>query len=982
MADHNLYASYKRDQRYLVCWLVQTSNRIIISQQDESLTINTSGQTTISGLVAMSSLIAKHNTTIPAIVFRLLESIIADRAQAHMIFEKLARSDPDPDLEKSNTSHRHFINMLKQTFEVLGGLAWRSGEEAGQRPDDEETIEEVIFSNKFSALDIGAVIDEDSEEEVELPKASAARRRQTNRSGKGKKSSGKGKKGKSTKKHRAPAAPQISLEDLPLESYKIVDDFNSGAGENGTGLLTDYLMDVYTIFRNILVLRSSIQEKWTEVAYDDLNSAVAGAVSNVAIATIKKMQSSIFVEYPGNDSFDAILNAMTRGSPEKLRNNFRVDMWASGPGGQAARQVHNTYLDIEEHFLIYSYKDLCDFVTDFQLNRTGKPTKRMQAEIGNWNPKLNLANATKEERIQWRRAYTINWLYDLVNVFSSAVVKRNTLNGEGHDLSQVDWSSAGRWHAHRRLFGLNEFAGFVSSLAWQKPGTLIKSKILPHHVFQLQCIVDSWTVSRGWSLSFLHGHVLRPSSHNFIPRRDLDLILVRDRALTGFLQAEPVLKQMLERDGIRRGNPELHGARCAILKQIGDEFDDWLGQIKYASGLDTIPTSRFSNTNANGLYEYSPFQCGVGLLEALELNYLIGTYIWDQLPEPTMLIHLHNMVVKKGHLKTPVELWLAIGQIFSKAMFPTGTAPTSKFAQAFQSLSRNVQNKCSTARTMKLQTSKNAADIPGLLDPKSNVLFKSKPYVHLLHQAEWDPDRISDEEIPLDTFTCMLRLSQLKMKKDGLAGRMVLADPESPLFQRAKGRGYTEEFIAKLSSANPWQGDAAAEHESETENIIRNIQRADPERFKGVVTGDQEMRKKNAPGGSMDPEEMMQLCGWDVYNSVCGDTPVLGLSFPFVTFSIYVWFEMLEEELKELRNPVYVDAYEDPNFRGDQRTRLVMLALEAQDEECMKVIAELFEKCRCGFGENTFWDKIETCDERTERMNRTRKEEEPGCVVM
>jgi hypothetical protein len=932
----------------------------------------------------MSSLIAKHETTIPSIILRLLESIIADRTQAHMIFEKMAGSDPDPELDRSNTCHKHFIDVLKQTFEILGGLAWQSGKEAGQRADDEETIEEVIFSNKFSALDIGGVADASSEEETELPKASAARRRQTNKSGKGKKGKGKAKKSRSSnKQHQASSSSQAALEDLPLESYKIVEDFNSGNGEDGTGLLTDYLMDVYLIFRNILVLRSSIQDKWREVAYDDLNSAVAGAMSNVAIATIKKMQSSIFVEYPGNDSFDAILNAMTRGSPEKMRYNFEIGLWASGPGGQAPHPVHDTYLDIEEQFLMYSYKDLCDFITDFQLNRTGKPTKRMQAEIKNWNPKLKLATATKEERIQWRRVYTINWLYDLVNVFSSVVVQRNTLKSESHDLSQVDWSSSGPWHAHRRLFGLNKFAAFVSSLAWQKPGTAIKSKVLPHHVFQLQCIVDSWTVSRGWSLSFLHGHVLRPPSHNFVPRRDLDPVLNRGQeALTGSLQAESVLQQMLERDGIRRGNSELHGARCAILKQIRDEFNGCLGQTILAAGLDTIPTSRFADTNANGLYDYSPFQCGVGSLEALELSYLVSTYIWDQVPEPTMLIHLHNMVVKKGYLKTPLELWLALEKIFAEALFPTGKAPTSKFAQTFSSHAKNVQPKSSTARAMKLKSSRNANHILGLLDPKSNILFKSKPYVQLLHQGEWDPDRVSDEEIPLETFTCMLRLSRLKMKKDDLTGRLELADADSPLARRAKARGCTAEQIAQLSSLNPWQGDAATEHESFNRNMMDKIRRADPERFKGVVTGDQDMRKKHSPGGSMNPEEMMQLCGWDVYNSVCGDQPVLGLSFVWVTASVYVWFEMLEEELKKLRNPVYVNAYEDPNFRGDQRNRLVMLALEGQDEECMKAIAKLFEKSRCGFVENMYWNKIETSEKRSKRLNRARKAEEPDCVVM
>ncbi|VUC36775.1 unnamed protein product [Clonostachys rosea] len=991
MADHNLYASYKRDQRYLVCWLVHTSNRIVVSQQDESLPINTSGQTTVSGLVVMSSLIAKHNTTIPVIIFRLLESIIDARTQAHRIFEKMAGSDPDPELARSNTSHRHFIDVLQQTFEILGGLAWKSASDAGQRTDEEENIEDLIFSNKFSTLNVGVESGDDSDEEAELPNVSSTKRRH----GKGKKSKGKGKKSKGkNKKRQETATPQANLEDLPLESYKIVEDFNAGAGDSGRGLLTDYLMDVYYIFRNILVLRSSIQDKWNEVAYEELNSAVAGAVSNVAIATIKKMQSTIFVEFPGNDSFDAILNAITRGNPEKLRDNFQVGMVATGPGRQPAHMVHDTYLDIEEQFLMHSYKDFCDFVTDFRLNRTGKPTKRMQAEIGNWNPKLNLADATKEERIKWRRAYTINWLYDLVNIFSSVVVQRNNLKGENHDLAKIDWSSTGPWNSHRRIFGLNDFAAFVSSLSWQKPGAAIKSRILPNHVFQLQCIVDSWTVSRGWSLNFVRGHVLRRSSHNFVPRRDLDAFLGRDsraglvprrelvatvgldhKIPTGVLRSEPILEEIFERDGIRRGNPELHAGRFAVVERIRDEFDNWLGQTKYMSGLDTIPPSRFSNTNANGLYEYSPFQCGVGLLEALDLTYQVGTYIWDQVPEPAMLVHLHNMIVKKGYLEKPVELWHSIEQVFAEAMFPTGKPPTSKFAQTFMSHSKSVQARSSSARSMKVKSSKNGTDMAGLLDLRSNVSFKSTPYINLLSQADWDPDRITDEEIPLETITCMLRLSQLQMKKDGLTSK-------SPLWERAKARGCTEEFIAHLSLNNPWQGDEATEHDSRSKEMLDKVRRTHPEFFKGKVTGDQEMRKKNSPGGSMNPEEMMELCGWDVYNSVCGDVPVLGLSFIWVTVSMYVWFEMLEHMLKEARNPVYVSAYEDPTFRGDRRNRLVMLALEGQNEECMKIIAELFEQGRDGFRNNMYWSKSEGLGDRTARMKKGNKAEEPACVLM
>ena len=97
-----------------------------------------------------------------------------------------------------------------------------------------------------------------------------------------------------------------------------------------------------------------------------------------------------------------------------------------------------------------------------------------------------------------------------------------------HVYEDVEWSKTGPWHYHRRLFGLNEFAGIITTLAMQKPGTDIRNKILPHHVFQLQCIVDSMTLSRGWTVSSLRGHVLEQPARKFFARRDVDRFLDRE----------------------------------------------------------------------------------------------------------------------------------------------------------------------------------------------------------------------------------------------------------------------------------------------------------------------------------------------------------------------------------------------------------------------------------------------------------------------
>jgi hypothetical protein len=65
-------------------------------------------------------------------------------------------------------------------------------------------------------------------------------------------------------------------------------------------------------------------------------------------------------------------------------------------------------------------------------------------------------------------------------------VKCRTLRGQHTALEKVDWSVKGPLNEHRRLYGLNEFAGvIITSVAMQNPGTDVRLKILPHHVFRL-----------------------------------------------------------------------------------------------------------------------------------------------------------------------------------------------------------------------------------------------------------------------------------------------------------------------------------------------------------------------------------------------------------------------------------------------------------------------------------------------------------------
>jgi hypothetical protein len=396
--------------------------------------------------------------------------VIEARKATHAAFKQIVTKEPDPELERSNASHKHFIDGLTTAFETLGGPAWLSGQSSKTGTLDEECFEDVIFTYKFANLDVGVsdgVHGEDAEEHGnEIPVTTTARAE--------KKTSGRGKKGKGhkkSKKQKKVAVKEAGLEEVPLESYRIIED--------ESGLVTDYLMAVYALVQQWIQLRHYVQGLWREVAYKGLNSAVAGTISNVAIAWVKQAQSAIFVEFPAHDSYETVMKTITRGDANKAQGRFHVTLHEIEQGGAFSAVVHDQDVDVKEEFLIHAYNHLLDFINDFRATRSGKPTKSMLAEIRNWDPKFDLRPASKEQRLKWRRQYAIKFLSDLVNLFSSIVVQRNTLKGQHWVYERVDWSIQGPWNQHRRLYGLNEFAGDITTLAMQKPGADVKQKSYP-----------------------------------------------------------------------------------------------------------------------------------------------------------------------------------------------------------------------------------------------------------------------------------------------------------------------------------------------------------------------------------------------------------------------------------------------------------------------------------------------------------------------
>jgi len=222
-------------------------------------------------------------------------------------------------------SHKRFITTLTEAFKALGGEAWASRPKSAKEKSDEQDIDEVIFANKFTALtldgqDDGEQIDETTQTPADDLLDTASVQRPTQKS---KNKGGKRKRGKKSKTRTKSTPEESSLDEVPLESYRIIED--------DSGLVTDYLMAVYSIVTEWTELRHYVQGLWYDVAFRDLNSAVAGALSNIAIAMIKQTESMIFVDFPGHDSYETVMKTITRGDPETAQGMFHMALHRIDP---------------------------------------------------------------------------------------------------------------------------------------------------------------------------------------------------------------------------------------------------------------------------------------------------------------------------------------------------------------------------------------------------------------------------------------------------------------------------------------------------------------------------------------------------------------------------------------------------------------------------------------------------------------------------
>lgn len=901
----------------------------LLPPETVTLPVNTSGVATISDLQTMSRLVKRNVNEVPDTVFRLFSSVICTRVRIQSIFKLMVARSCDADLERRKDDHQRLITGLIEAFAYLGGPEWelKAGKEH-LAPVDIEDIERDIFARPISVA--GTRPDRPVKGAI---KAGLKREK---------------------------ARKRVLLESIPLENFRIIQDFDGDEpAQDSTSL--DYLLALYDLFATIACLRARVQLEWREVVYEYLNSAIAAAVTSTAIAMVKKAAAEVSTEFSTSNSFGAAIDTVTRGDPDKFQmlSQLALQCLNDDVNHEAGPEIN-----IKEKLLIHTYNDLCDFVRDFQVHRSGRPTERMIQELGTWDPDLDLQNATAQTRLAWRRTFTINWLYDAVVFYGRQGYRTGRKRHENLDSENDPLSWA------RHFDEATQLHLFVLYLAFLKPGTDFESAILPQHVFELQCIVDSMAVSRGWWLDPFGEHVTAQPNRWYCSFRDTQAFAYADPS-RGFLSGVEnvtnllritelaALETMTEEDSKADEVDDLN--MCADLCiDVGDNSMHSLGLRRPKFGRGELPPSRFADETKFGIFYYVPYTSGQQLLLSLELAYDLALAIWDCFGEAACYVHLNHKLIKEGYIKGFFRPWWVMNLHFGEEIFgPEGYA-TCDFGVAF--LATHASERSQPRKAVEKTVLSGIFSSLESLDPDANRVFKKKSYLQVLRCAHFDLDCIPNSDVPLMCGLSFARLVQDKTIRDPLTGAKLLATNE--FTQSARRKMPVKHFHFRSCEKNEYDKDL----------IDTAYKYFVPE---GYVTNS--AKRTMMAEGKVDYQLLLTLVKQDLHSDICGDVPILGVDHMLAICTAFAFFDHFKPRADESGTPEWVSRM-GPEFQTLPRSLLFPNLLAETDEDaCRGMTEHMLDEADAD--RVTYWGANESTTKRMQRGLHHAKEASQ-CIVM
>jgi hypothetical protein len=257
------------------------------------------------------------------------------------------------------------------------------------------------------------------------------------------------------------------------------------------------------------------------------------------------------------------------------------------------------------------------------------------------------------------------------------------------------------------------------------------------------------------------------------------------------------------------------------------------------------------------------------------------------------------------------------------------------------------------------------SDIHTLFSPKMNRFFNRMSFLNLYQEADWIPDRISDEEVPIPSCLAAARMTRTRHVIDPETGKRVIGN--TTLVDRSKALGFDDKAFNTLLNVRSQSGIDPA--------IYTELLNRAPEGYRTAYDN-----SKMKPAYS--EMELLGILKIDILNDICGQVePLSSLNYFWATVQIMLLFSQIEDALKSVRNPLWVRVYEeDPIMMREKRGSLTGLALALEDEECLRIMAQKFEDGRIGFMSHIYWDTL-LDPEGVSSMLKS-DDVEPSCTVM
>lgn len=477
---------------------------------------------------------------------------------------------------------------------------------------------------------------------------------------------------------------------------------------------------------------------WKQVANEQLHAAIAGALSNVAVARVKQLQYDAAADFPQLNNFETILYTLCRGDLDSAAGKLKIV--TAGPLGD----METTTLDFREYFSVYAHDDLVNFITDYRTNRSGKPSRAFASL--KWDPNVKLSQLSLKKRREWRSDYSMLWLYDSVNSYASTILTGIPL-GSGVNLDTWDWSmeSMGR-KSRRMLWGPVEFVSEITTLAMKRKDSPLVKLIKPHLVFQTQIMLDSMTAFKGWTFDVISGSIGPETSWS----RAYDEI---ESFHKKFVSGANGLISEYEADRKRRHDPRRHAYPLEEIPKTVIEIQLVLGD-SMLSRAQGAPVSRFEYIDRNGLWRFNPWLCGTGLAEALNFVFEFGITAWDKSGAPLCMFHLYNMLLANGHLPGgKLSFFEDLLSVFESQVFRGSKRPARKgdFFQSWMVAAGVKAQVLANPLKKRMNRGGNVFDSGERMNiyRRAEVrCFHDKSLLRYLQEADWIPEKLPKEKIP------------------------------------------------------------------------------------------------------------------------------------------------------------------------------------------------------------------------------------------